>query len=352
MTSIVDTVEEVTPDWMTEALGQGTVTGIETEVMSTGQLGHVARATLTYADEAPTAPRTLMVKLPRADEGSRQLGVILGVYEAEVRFYQQIAPTVDVNVPQLFWGDVEPQTGRFTLLIEDLSDVGEPGDMIAGGTVDQAAGALDALVALQAPRWSDPSLAELGWLADPARNQVMFAGVEPALPVFLERFGDHLEAEDRALVERIAPKANAWCTQMNAGPNVVVHGDFRMDNLFFPHDSGRPVTVFDWQAARLGPPLVDACVYVGGCLSLEERRANERDLLQRYHEGLVAAGVDGFSFDAVWESYRWCVFYGLMLSVSMSVGLEQTERGDALFAGMVRAYAQHARDLDSEDLLG
>jgi hypothetical protein len=53
----------------------------------------------------------------------------------------------------------------------------------------------------------------------------------------------------------------------------------------------------------------------------------------------------------VWESYRWCVFYGLMLSVPFSVQLERTERGDALFAGMVRSYAQQARDLESMELL-
>jgi hypothetical protein len=61
--------------------------------------------------------------------------------------------------------------------------------------------------------------------------------------------------------------------------------------------------------------------------------------------------LTGFSFNDVWESYRWCVFYGLMLSVPFSVQLERTERGDALFSGMVRSYAQPARGLDSKELL-
>lgn len=65
----------------------------------------------------------------------------------------------------------------------------------------------------------------------------------------------------------------------------------------------------------------------------------------------MSRGATGFSLDDVWESYRWCVFYGLMLSVPFSVQLERTERGDALFAGMVRSYAQQARDLDSKELL-
>src|SRR4051794_2875084 len=101
MTQIADTVEEITPEWLTDALRDGgvlpegsRVTGAESELQSTGQLGHVARMTLDYEGERDGAPDTLMVKLPRADEGSRQIGVVLGTYEGEVRFYKEIASTV------------------------------------------------------------------------------------------------------------------------------------------------------------------------------------------------------------------------------------------------------------------
>ncbi|WP_293048856.1 phosphotransferase [Mycobacterium sp.] len=354
---IVDSIDDIGADWLTDALRQadclpqGRVASFGSELMSVGQLGLVARFALTYEGAGSDVPPTVMVKLPSRDSGSRAIGVVLGVYESEVRFYQKIAPTVGVRVPRPHWSDIEPSTGRFTLLLEDLSEVGEPGDMIAGGTPDQAARALDALVELQAPRWSDPTLREEDWLAHPSRNQTMFAGVEPALPLFLERFGDHLDSGDRKLVEQVVPHANAWAERMTAGPTVVLHGDYRMDNILFPDDPAAPAAVFDWQATRLGPPLVDASVYLGGCLSLEDRRRHERKLLSRYHDGLMSRGVTGFSFDDLWESYRWCVFYGLMLSVPFSVQLERTERGDALFAGMVRSYAQQARDLESMELL-
>lgn len=147
------------------------------------------------------------------------------------------------------------------------------------------------------------------------------------------------------------PHANAWATRMTAGPTVVLHGDYRMDNILSPHDPAAPVAVFDWQATRLGPPLGDASVYLGGCLSVQDRRHHDRELLRHYHDGLISRGITGFSFDDVWESYRWCVFYGLLLSVPFSVHLERTERGNALFAGMVRSYAQLSRDLEPKELL-
>jgi hypothetical protein len=350
---IVDSVDDITTAWLTDALhlDGGRVTSFTSELMSVGQLGSVARLTLTYEGAGPNVPPTAMVKWPSKDAGSRAIGVTLGVYEGEVRFYQEIAPTVGIRVPGTYWADIESSTGRFTLLLEDLSEIGAPGDMIAGGTLDQAARALEALVNLQAPRWSDPALREMDWLAHPSRSQNFFGGVAPALPLFLERFGDRLDSEDIAFVEQVVPYANAWGTRMSAGPSVVLHGDYRMDNILFPHDTTAPVAVFDWQATSLGPPLVDAAVYLGGCLSSEDRRRHERDLLRHYHDGLTAQGVTGFTFDDVWESYRWCIFYGLMLSVPFSVQLERTERGDALFAGMVRSYTQQARDLESMELL-
>jgi len=355
--TIVDSVDDITADWLTNALHQagcldrGRVTSFSSELMSVGQLGLVARLTLTYAEAGPDVPPTAMVKLPSNDAGSRGLGVALGIYESEVRFYQEIAPSVNIRVPRPYWADVDSSTGRFTLLLEDLSDAGTPGDMISGGTTDQAARALEALVALQAPLWSDLVLCEKDWLGHPSRNQIFFAAVEPALPQFLERFGDRLDSEDLDFLQEIVPHASAWAAQMTAGPTVVLHGDYRMDNILFPADPTAPVAVFDWQATRLGPPLVDVSVYLGGCLSVQDRRSHERELLSHYHDGLVSNGLTGFSLDDVWESYRWCVFYGLLLSVPFSVQLERTDRGDALFAGMVRSYTQQARDLESKELL-
>ena len=103
--------------------------------------------------------------------------------------------------------------------------------MIAGGTPDQAARALDALVELQAPRCSDPALRQKDWQAHPSRSQNFFAGVQPALPLFLKRFADRLDPEDIEFVEQVVPYANIWATQMTAGPTVVIHGDYRMDNI-------------------------------------------------------------------------------------------------------------------------
>jgi hypothetical protein len=109
--------------------------------------------------------------------------------------------------------------------------------------------------------------------------------------------------------------------------------------------------VFDWQAVKLGPPLIDAALYLGACLSREQRQHHERALLAEYHQRLVASGVTGFSLSDCWESYRWCALNGLLIAVPASLGLLQTERGDRLLAGMFASYADMVDDLRSEELL-
>jgi hypothetical protein len=355
---ILDDVSDVSPEWLTQALrradvlSDGQVTALKCDVVGRGQLGLVARLIPQYEvpdDEHP--PASFVLKLPRQDAGSRELGIAMGAYEAEVRFYQQVARTVDIVTPALYWADLEPASGRFTILLEDLTGRGRIGDQIAGSTPDEAAGALEALVGLQARRWNDPALRTLPWLADLGRTRLIFASIELALPVFLGRFGHRLSPEHVGLLERTAGHILKWVDALLCPPSVVMHGDFRVDNMVFPADSVQPPTVFDWQTVRLGPPLVDVCTFFAGCLSIEQRRDHERDLLRSYHGGLMAAGVEGFSFDELWQAYRWSVFYGLLLTVAVAVALEQTDRGDELLAGMVSRSACLAQDLDSESLL-
>ena len=90
--------------------------------------------------------------------------------------------------------------------------------------------------------------------------------------------------------------------------------------------------MLDWQAVRLGPPLIDDGIYLSSCLSPEDRRAHEDDLLRGYHDGLVAAGVRDFTFEDCLESYRSSSLYTFLLTVGVSVTLEQTERDDEMFA--------------------
>jgi hypothetical protein len=83
----------------------------------------------------------------------------------------------------------------------------------------------------------------------------------------------------------------------------------------------------------------------------EQRRAHERDLLRAYHDGLLAEGVAGFSFDDCLESYRRCSPWAFLGAIPVSVTIVRTERGDAMWARMVRGCADLVLDTGANDLL-
>jgi hypothetical protein len=357
-TPIADTLDDLTPDWFTSALREGGTLGPEASVtradchyIGTGQLGSVALAQLTY-DGASGAPATLVVKQPSTDAGSRGLGAQMGVYRSEVRFYEEVAPLVAVAAPGLHWSALEEDTGRFTLILDDLSDTAVVGDMMAGATPDQVRLALEAVVELQAPLWDDPRATERPWLADLGGTRMLFGAVPTAVEPFRERFGDRVGPERLALVERLAPRAPEVVDKVFKPPFVVAHGDYRLDNMMFGTAPGAPgISVLDWQACRLGPPGLDAAIFLSSCLDADTRRASERDALQVYADGLAAAGVTGFGFDDVWESYREASLYPFLLCVFTSITLEQTERGDAMWTQLLSGAADLVADLDAGAVL-
>lgn len=358
-TALADSTDDLTPEWFTAALREGGALGpdgkvasVDANLFGTGQFGLVARAELRYDGEAPSAPESVIVKLPSQDAGSRQLGVAIGAYEAEVRFYQEIAPQSGIDVPKQYWASFEPGTGRVTLVLEDLSQGWRVGDAVAGGTVAQTEVALDQIARLHGDLWDSTSLRQLGWLAPLARTQLLFDGVPAALPAFRERFADRLEPHQLAAVERLAPKGAEYPTRAWRGPLVVAHGDFRLDNVLFSGEGDAlRAKVIDWQSVRLAPPLIDAAIWLSSSLPPTDRRSNQDNLLRRYHDGLLAAGVKDFSYAACLASLRVSSLYVFLLSVGISVTIAQSDRGDEMFAGMVAQAADFVTDLGAETVL-
>ena len=359
MTAIVDTLDQLTPEWLTDALrASGTlpedaaVHEATTSLIGTGQLGLVGLVELSYDGDAGATPPRIIVKLPSADAGSRQMGSMMGIYESEVRFYDEIAPTLGDVVPDVYWGDVEASSGRFTLLIEDLTQTATVGDMVDGGTIEQANLAIGALPQIQTPLWDDPRLREKTWLGI-AKTEMLFGAVEPMIDTFAERFGPRLAPAHVDLARALVPKAAGSAKRLWQPPFVIAHGDYRLDNMMFGDDGSAapPLTVIDWQAVRSGPPLLDAAIFLGSCMTVEERHANQERLLRDYHARIVDAGVKDFSYDDVLQSLRISSLYPFLICVAVAVTLQQTERGDQMWAQLFTNSAEIVVDTDASALL-
>jgi hypothetical protein len=340
--------EDVNPAWLSDVLGVP-VAEATPERIGTGQVGMSVRYTLSFATEPPDGtPRTVVAKLPSDDETSRATGVALRNYEREVRFYQDMVDTVDICTPHCFHAEWDEGSGDFTLVLEDLAPA-EQGDQMRGCTVAEATLALEELAALHAPRWDDPSLAELEWLGrrDEGTAAQLQGLYQMLWPGFLATYQPYLSSEQLELGERFGTVIGSWITAFS-GPMTVTHGDYRLDNMMFATPAGgHPLAVVDWQSPGHGYAVSDLSYFLGAGLLPGERRAHEQALVAGYHASLRRRGVTDLSAGDLWHGYRLATFSGVIMAVVASMIVGHTERGEAMFAAMATRHLTHALDLDA-----
>ena len=346
---VVRELGDLTAPWLEQVLGTGPIAGFTSSAIGTGQMSQSHRVVLEYAGPEPSGPATVVVKIAATDPTSRATGVGLGAYEREIHFYRELAPRIAGGaLPTCHAALIDPSEGWFTHVLEDAAPAVQ-GDQIAGCGVDQARVAMRALAGLHAPVFADPQLGATPWLnQEMPLNQALLTQL---LPAFLERYGDRVAPEHRAVCERLVPSLDGWVHDRRP-PLGLVHGDFRLDNMLFG-DAGdaRPFTIVDWQTVGWGPVMTDASYFLGGGLSVEDRRAAEEELVREYHETLQRHGVRGFGWDACWDGYRRQCFLGLVMTIAPAMLVERTERGDDMFMTILARYAQQAQDLSALDLL-
>ena len=166
-------------------------------------------------------------------------------------------------------------------------------DQLTGASVEQARRVVDHLADLHAPWWGSPALDELTWmpdLHDPMINAVtvMF---DAGWPAFCERYRGRLPERVFGWAETFVRGVPEWIAGYAEEPVTIVHGDARLDNMFFGDDG--TFALVDWQMAMRSPGNTDLVYFVATNLTPDVRRRHERELLERYRQRMVAAGATG-----------------------------------------------------------
>ena len=359
MPSIPLTADDLTPSWFEDVVQDrhpGTeVTAADVEVISAGVgfVGIVARAQLSYAAGGDGAPAELIVKLPSPDPGSRMVGVAFGLFEREVRFYSDISTDCGMPVPGCYFAAYDGTAGNSVIVLEALNE-GRFGDQVAGATGDDAAAAIDALARMHASWWESPRLGAHSWITSGIENikQPIAMMYEAAWRPAMERLGHLLPGDLREAAPALGRRAIRTLDSFEGREETLCHGDYRQDNLFFPANAPGSIIACDWQSPGRGPAFADVAYFIGGSLDTDTRRANERDLLKRYWEGLRAGGVTSYSFEQLQEDYR--LYFSLVFAGMMVLGgtlPDGNERGRALIEQSVDRFVKAMVDQDSLALL-
>jgi hypothetical protein len=344
----IERPQDLTADWLTAALGAGTVAGFRTERIGTGQMSECYRVALEYA-HGEAGPPSVVLKVAATDPASRQTGLALGLYEREVRFYTDIAPRIDGPVAPCYHSGYDGETGIFHLLLGDAAPA-VVGDEIRGATLEQAMVAMHQLGRLHAPLLGQSAMADVEWLnRESPMNQALIGQLYAG---FAGRYGASIAPAHREVCEQLIACFDAYLGQEAAGERIhgLVHGDYRLDNMLFgQRGADRPLTVVDWQTVTWGPAMIDVAYFLGCAVPDEVRRDNYDALLAEYH---AALGPDpALGIDDVREGVRRQAFFGVMMAIVSSMLVEQTARGDEMFMTMLRRHCQHVLDTDALAIL-
>lgn len=338
----VERPDDLTADWLTDAIGTGTVERFAVERIGTGQMSECYRVVLSYANGG-TGPASVILKVAATDPASRQTGLALGLYEREVRFYADLAPRIGGPVAPCYSFGFDAETGVFHLLLGDAAPA-VVGDEIRGATIAQASLAMTELGRIHAPLLGQTAMADVEWLnRESPMNQALIAQLYAG---FVDRYDDMIAPQHREVCERMIASFDAYQADLADSLHGLVHGDYRLDNMLFGQEGAdRPLTVVDWQTVTWGPALIDVAYFLGCALADDVRRDNYDALLRVYH---TALGQDSpLSLADVREGVRRQSFFGVMMAIVSAMLVERTERGDDMFMALLRRHSQHVLDTDA-----
>jgi hypothetical protein len=339
---------DISSEWLSSVFDAEVTMGDTTRI-GDGLVGMNVRIELQSAAEH--VPASVIAKLPSPDQTSRATGVALRNYEREVKFYREVAPTIDMRVPQCHLAEWDETSGDFTLLLEDLAPASQ-GDQILGCGADRSRLAVLELARLHGPRWADDRLESMEWLQRRTAEDGDRLGMLWAMfmPSFLQTYAKHLTVDAVGVIERFGERLGDWLYGRE-GELTVTHGDYRLDNLMFGGETGAaPIAAVDWQTPGHGQATGDLSYFLGAGPLPEDRRAIERGLVDEYGAALAAYGVhvDGIE---LWRQYCRDAYSGVIMAVIASQIVGASDRSEAMFAAMATRHCQHVLDVGSEALI-
>ena len=332
-----------------------------------GLLADILRCHLTYADGVgesigsgtpgvdparPKAPATVIVKLPSSEPKSRRLCKRFSLYKREYDYYRRLAPHVPLRTPTLLYGDFEPRSDRFVLVLEDLRAMAAA-DQIVGATAEQARRAIRGIAKLHGHYWNkvdQPDLSGFRVELSPKYRPLVQIVYLVNLLSTIHRFGGVFSKETQRLAEAYGPRVAEHMGILAAGPMTFTHGDFRLDNMFFGEQED--FAVIDWQVSAIHSGLYDVAYFLATSVSSDVRRQVEREALKEYHEIVRGMGARDLTFEECWRLYRQNIVGRLVTAIITCGGLDlNDERSYRLAEISLRRTLTAIEDLDAGELI-
>jgi thiamine kinase-like enzyme len=321
-------IDQATPDRLTEILRQrgvlskGRVLAVDHNA-STAWNSRSYHLQAHYSEDTPSdAPRRLFLKMSMEPEWGRE----------EVEFYRFVEDK-RATLPMLvrcYDAAYSEEDGMSHILLADLSathltPITKP-QLLAGDTMptqEHLEKMVDAIAGFHAYWWEHPQLGK-GF----ARVRNWFDGEDAykqhtkrrkrEWAIFSEQAGHLVPTEARELYEKVLAHFPALWEQYLAdrfGPMKHVtlsNGDCYFIQFLCPRIPGKDIAyLIDFDSVSTNLPPYDL-VYMFATFWTPEQRnegGREEKLLRRYHDALLAHGVNSYSWHDLLRDYRLCILY-------------------------------------------
>ncbi|KAK4236352.1 duf227 domain protein [Achaetomium macrosporum] len=343
-----NTAEEVTLGWLRSIFDDQTISSFTITQQRLFESASKLYITLSY-DGGDTAgkPQHILLKggfnpAMFAVPGYKEL--LVRVFTREVDFFTKFAATLPADsrlrLPKVWWAAASPD--QAILAMEDLASAGHAfGDPTRTYGVSSARRGVEQLAALHARTWGWTA-DEHAWLQVPMYDttmrgllamwdeQVLGEG-RPPLPGIIR--------DDR---ERTARALEAYFATRNPRFRALLHGDPHSGNTYHPAADETDMRFLDWQIVHVGSVFHDVAYFVGGLLTVDDRRAHEWDIVDHYLKALAECGGPAFSRDdpEVRLEYRKAQMTGLGW-VLTPYAMQKKERTMAMVERYAAAIVDH-----------
>lgn len=320
---VIKTVEQVTPAWLTAVLSQNdALTGGEvTNFAANSGGGHWssnAQLTLTYSSNAQgECPTNLFLKMVDTDTGNGEYFL-----PSEVTYYtRDYVDLPEAPLVRCYNSAYDPEQNRYHLLLNDMSATHQAA-LDLRPTLAHGQALAESLAIMHAHWWGKARLEKIGASFHDAAHLRRFVTIgEPGIPHVQTHFGAKLKPHWPALIQQIFTRlpGKLAARAQNKTHMTLIHGDPNPGNMLVPHVGERPLYLidqqpFDWSITTWSGAF-DLAYVMALYWETELRRALEMPVLRHYHHTLTDRGVNGYTWEQLFEDYRLCVALTVPIAV-------------------------------------
>lgn len=299
---------EITNEWLSAALCKNhpgvTVTDHQLGPEDNGSSNR-RRISITYSQAVDELPKNLFCKSSH-DLANRIVLGVSGGAECEKAFYTDYRPHLNIEGPRCWYAEVDSNSFNSLIMLEDLTGhIKEFCDHRTNIDLEKAKSQVSLLATVHGRFFGDETLQQklkkLPTWPEYFMNTLSFgmetgckAGFLEAVDVIPPRlYARHTEIWDATL---------ASVEKHKYLPRTLAHGDVHLKNWYVAKNGKMGIT--DWQCCSQAYWSRDFAYTISTALTVENRRAWERQLLTQYIEELENNGGPKLSFNNAWDAYR------------------------------------------------